>query len=82
MTSEKAIHDADRPPHGLGFVYAKLRNATKEAGSQSAFAAKHCMSPAYVSDVLNARRDPGDSILAALGLRKVVGYVEKRNSEG
>jgi len=36
------------------------------------------VSPQYVCDVLNARRDPGDAILAALGLRKIVRYVEAR----
>ena len=28
----------------------------------------------YVSDVINGRREPGPSFLAALGLRKMVSY--------
>lgn len=58
-----------------------LRQACKAAGSQQAWAAQNGVSPAYVSDVLNARREPGDSILAALGLRRVVKYVEVRKRD-
>lgn len=58
----------------LAEIYGELRKACREAGGQSAWAEMHGISPAYVSDVLNARRDPGDKILAALGFRKIVGY--------
>lgn len=61
-------------------VYRRLQAACAAAGSQQAFALQHGISPAYVSDVLHARRDPGDSILRALGLRRVVKYVEARKS--
>lgn len=60
-------------------VCARLRAACRAAGGQQAWAQQNGVSPAYVSDVLNARRDPGDSILTALGLRKVVRYVEARS---
>ncbi len=63
-------------------VFKRLREACKAAGGQAAWAARHALSPAYVSDVLNARRDPGDSILRALGMRKVVKYVEVRRVNG
>lgn len=56
-------------------VFIALRKACMAAGGQSAWAEAHAMSPAYVSDVLNGRREPGAKILAALGLRKVVRYV-------
>jgi hypothetical protein len=40
-------------------------------GDQQAWAKANGLSPAYVSDVLNGRRDPADKILAALGLRRL-----------
>jgi hypothetical protein len=55
-------------------VCRRLSAACKNAGSQKAFAEKHNLSPAYVCDVLNARREPGQSILDALGLIRVVRY--------
>jgi hypothetical protein len=30
--------------------------------------------PAYVNDVLNERREPGDKILEALGIERIVTY--------
>lgn len=60
-------------------VFGMLRKACRDAGGQSAWADLHGVSPAYVSDVLNARREPGEKILVALGLRKVVRY-EARNA--
>ena len=62
-------------------VSGRLRAACRLAGGQKAWAEAHGISPQYVCDVLNARRDPGESILAALGLRKVVRYVEVRISD-
>ncbi len=59
-------------------VCAALAKACRDAGGQAAWAASNGVSAAYVSDVLHARRDPGDSILRALGLRKVVRYVEAK----
>lgn len=55
-------------------VCRRLSAACKMAGSQKAFAEKHGISPAYLCDVLNARREPGPSILDALGLVRVVRY--------
>lgn len=49
-----------------------LKQATGH--SQAAWAKKHGLSPAYVSDVINGRRDPGKAILEALGLERVVTY--------
>ena len=59
-------------------VCATLRRACQAAGGQTAWAQANSVSPQYVCDVLNARRDPGDAILAALGLRRIVRYVEAR----
>lgn len=54
-----------------------LRAAVEEFGTQTAFAAKHGISLPYVNDVLRGHRDPGDKILDALGLEKVVTYRRK-----
>jgi hypothetical protein len=44
-------------------------------GSQASWAKANGVSPAYVSDVLSGRREPGDAILKALGLvRHPVAY--------
>lgn len=51
-----------------------LREACIDAGSQRAWATEHGVSPVYVSDVLSGRREPGEKILDALGLRKIVSY--------
>lgn len=63
-------------------VLARLRRACREAGNQQAWAAANGVSPTYLSDVLNARREPGDAILGALGLRKITRYVEMRSAKG
>lgn len=55
-------------------VCRRLSAACKAAGGQRAFAEKYGMSAGYVCDVLNARREPGESILNALGLVRVVRY--------
>jgi hypothetical protein len=42
-------------------------------------AARHLgVSPAYVSDVLTGRREPGKGILEPMGLERVVTYRKKR----
>ena len=42
---------------------ALLRQACAQAGSQVAWAKAHDLGAAYVSDVLNGRREPGAKIL-------------------
>lgn len=61
-------------------VCTMLRQRCNAAGGQSAWAKAHGVSPQYVCDVLSARREPGDSILASLGLRRVVRYAEVRKT--
>jgi hypothetical protein len=51
-----------------------LRLACRQAGGARAWARQHGISEQYVSDVLNARRDPGESILRPLGLVRIVRY--------
>lgn len=47
------------------------------AGSQSVWAKDNNMSAVYVSDVLNGRRAPGEKILAALDVERVITYRRK-----
>jgi len=54
-----------------------LRRRIKECGSQKDFAAMAGISAQYVSDVLHRRREPGQAILDALELQRVVTYREK-----
>lgn len=49
-----------------------LLDHCREFGSQSGWAKAHSVSPAYVSDVLSCRRDPGPKLLRALNLRVAV----------
>lgn len=59
-------------------VIAVIRRTAKEAGTQTVLAERLGISSAYLSDVLNGRKDPGESILAPLGLERVVTYRRKR----
>lgn len=52
-----------------------LREACETAGSQKAWAAANGVSTAYVSDVLAGRRDPGEGIAKAFGLKPITVYV-------
>lgn len=58
----------------LAGFYTYLRKSCAAAGGQSKWAVAHGISPQYVSDVLNARKDPSDRLLAAIGLRRVVAF--------
>lgn len=40
------------------------------------------MSAAYVSDVLNGRRAPGEKILEVLNVERVITYRRKQNNVG
>ncbi len=57
-------------------VLALLRARAEKAGSQRALAERLGVTPAYLSDVLQGRREPGPKILAALGLRRVEMYLK------
>lgn len=46
--------------------------------TQAEWARTHGISAAYVSDVIQGRREPGEKILKALGLEKVVTYVPSK----
>jgi hypothetical protein len=57
-----------------------LQVACDDAGSQIAWARQHGLTGAYVSDVLQAKRAPGVSILEALGVEREITYRKKRRS--
>lgn len=58
----------------LDQVLALLRRECEKAGGQAAWATAAGVSPAYVSDVLHGRRQPGDGILRHLALERVTMY--------
>lgn len=56
-------------------VRAMLTKACRDAGGITKWAQERGISRSYVCDVTNAKREIGPTILAALGLQKVVRYV-------
>lgn len=56
-----------------------LSRECKKVGNQAMWARANKVSPAYVSDVLQGRREPGESIYKALGYNQVVGYEKHDN---
>jgi hypothetical protein len=56
---------------GRAEVRGVLRNAITDAGSLRAFARQHGISAAYVSDVMNWKREPGPKVLRALCLKQL-----------
>jgi len=52
-------------------VLCALSAAVDAAGSQRAYARSIGVSQAYVGDILAGNRQPGDRVLAALGLRRI-----------
>lgn len=62
-------------------VFQLLRERCRQAGGQEAFAAAAGVSPGHLSDVLNARREPGPAILGALGLVRVTRYAKARTDK-
>jgi hypothetical protein len=54
-------------------VLALMRERIASAGSLNKWAAQIGLSAPYVSDVLNGKREPGESIAKVFGLRKEVG---------
>lgn len=60
-------------------IMERLQAAITETGSQRSFADKHQISLQYINDVLRKRRKPGQKILDALGIERIVTYREKPN---
>jgi len=55
-------------------IRTQVDAAAQAAGGIGTLAAKWGLTYQYVSDVVRGRRDPGKSILAALGYERVVLY--------
>lgn len=55
----------------------ELDKAIKRLGSQTAVAKMADVSLAYINDIKQGRREPGKSVLDALGIEKVVTYKRK-----
>ena len=64
---------ADMMP--VEYVRRQLELKCTALGSQKRFSQKHHVSLPYVNDVLNGRREPGEKILKALKMKRVIGYV-------
>lgn len=58
-------------------VSALLSKQIEIAGSQARWCVDNQVSTAYLSDVLNGRREPGKKILDVLGLESVMYYRTK-----
>jgi len=56
------------------YIRELLEDAVQRAKTQTALAAEWGISVQYIRDVLAGRRDPGKSILKALGYERVVLY--------
>lgn len=56
-------------------VVRALHDACAELGSQKAWAKRQGISPAYVNDLLQGRREPNDRIAAMLGFERHVIFV-------
>ena len=52
-----------------------LADTVKLCGSQKAAAAKLGVSPQFLHDVLNGRREAGQKLASALGLKRIIKYV-------
>jgi len=51
-----------------------LRSECEKVGSQAAWGTRHAISRAHVCGVLSGRKEMGDRMQAALGLRRVITY--------
>ncbi len=62
-------------------VRERLRAAIDAAGSQQEFARRMGISAQYINDVVRGRREPGQKILDALGIERVVSYRDIRRDD-
>ncbi|HWE99150.1 MAG TPA: hypothetical protein VG248_05085 [Caulobacteraceae bacterium] len=59
-------------------VIERLKSAARP--SASAWARDHGLSPSYVGEVLRREKPPGESVLAALGLERIVSYRRREDA--
>jgi transcriptional regulator with XRE-family HTH domain len=55
---------------------AQLQDRVNNEGSQRKLARKLKISPGYLNDVLQRRKEPREKLLKSLGLRAVTNYVK------
>jgi hypothetical protein len=70
--------NAYQDPMNLDELRMLLRRRCDKAGSVRAWALKHGVSPVYVGNVLAGKRGPGKALLDALGLVRVISYIERK----
>jgi transcriptional regulator with XRE-family HTH domain len=61
-------------------VIEMIKERLIKAGSQEALAKEFGVSQQYIGDLLRRKRTPGETVLNALGLQKVI-YYERREEE-
>lgn len=76
MTEAAKLRDALTEREAL----RRLRAVVDDLGSQKAAAAHLNISPSYLCDVLDRRRDP-HKVLERIGLHRVVFYVEQEHGD-
>lgn len=64
--------------YSASYVISHLRGLISTYESQAACAKALGISPAYLSDILQLRRDPGPTVLKALGFERRVIYVRPK----
>jgi DNA-binding phage protein len=63
-------------------AYALLRQAVERAGSQAAYARKVGISPQFLNDALQSRREIPPPVLRDLGLVRITRYLRKEPKIG
>jgi len=58
-----------------------LTNAIAQHESRNAFCKAYGLSPSYVADVLNGRREPGPKILAVIGWERITEVKPKEQAK-
>lgn len=59
----------------------EIKRRAEAAGGQYKLAGELSITPSYLSDILNKRRDPSKSILEKLGFEAVVTYLRVGEGE-
>jgi hypothetical protein len=68
-------HATEEIALSLDEIRAELRRECDDAGSVSAWARAHAMTPASVHDVLHSRIGVSDPLARRLGYRRVIRYI-------
>lgn len=62
-------------------IHSELCRLERELGSQRAVANKLNFSPSFINDVLQHKREVSESLAAALGFKRFVGFIAASNSQ-